>query len=80
MAVTLQQTFSLHFDETLDRLFSKKMLTAYDALFVEHNRDFFTGKKVSAPVISVGETNLKRFAYERITRLPRVGSCHLKKL
>ena len=41
---------------------------------------FFTRKKVSAPVISVGETNLKRFAYERITRLPRVGSCHLKKL
>ena len=56
------------------------MLTAYDALIVEHNRDFFTGEKVSAPVISVGETNLKRFAYERITRLPRVGSCHLKKL
>lgn len=41
---------------------------------------FFTRKKVSAPVISVGETNLKSFAYERITRLPRVGSYHLKKL
>ena len=52
------------------------MLTAYDALFVEHNHDFFLQeKKVSAPVISVGETNLKSFAHERITRPPSLGSC-----
>ena len=56
------------------------MLTAYDAFLLNTIMIFFRRKIVSAPVISVGETNLKSFAYERITRLPRVGSYHLKKL